>query len=263
MIGAIRTELAKLRTMRMTWGLLATGAGLSALFSVLEANQAGTKGGGGPSPLYTASGFGAVVTGGVWGLLFAMVIGVTVVTAEFRHQTITPTYLGTPHRNRVLAAKLAAGALAGALSGLAAFLIVLGSALGFTLSRGYTVPVGDATLARYGIGHVLAGALLAAIGVCVGALVRSQLAGIVAVFVWSIILESLVGGLFPATRPYLPYTAASSLAGDALGGGAFGPAHDTSGGTPLPFAATVALLAAMTIMLALVSVRTSVRRDVT
>ena len=261
MTGAIRTELAKLRTMRMTWGLLATGAVLSALFSVLEASRAGTKGG--PGPLYTASGFNAIVAGGIWGLLFAATIGGTAVTAEFRHQTITSTYLGTPHRNRVLTAKLAADALAGALSGLAAFLIAGATALGFTLSRGYAVPVGDATLARYGIGHVLAGALLAAIGVCVGALIRSQVAVIIAVFVWSIIIESLIGGLFTATRPYLPYTAATSLAGDALGGGAFGPAHVTSGGTPLPFAATVALLAAMVVVLALVSARTTIRRDIT
>jgi ABC-2 type transport system permease protein len=124
--------------MRMTWGLLATGVVLSALFSALEASRAGTKGG--PGPLYTASGFNAVVAGGVWGLMFAAVIGVIVVTVEFRHQTITSTYLGTPDRNQVLVAKLAAGALAGALSGLVAFLIVLGNALGFTLSRGYTVP---------------------------------------------------------------------------------------------------------------------------
>lgn len=262
MTGAIRAELAKLRTMGMTWGLLATGAGLSALFSVLEASRAGANSSG-RGPLNTASGFNAVVTGGVWGLLFAAVIGVIVVTAEHRHQTITLTYLGTPHRNRVLIAKLAVGAVAGAISGLAAFLIVLASALGFTLSRGYAVPVGDATLARYGIGHVLAGALLAAVGVCVGALVRSQLAGIITVFVWSIILESLIGGLYTATQPYLPYTAATTLAGDALGGGAFGPAHDLSGGTPLPFAATVALLAAMAAVLAFIGSRTTVRRDIT
>lgn len=256
----VRAELAKLRTMRMTWGLLATGAALSALFSVLEASRAGTAGG--PAPLSSLSGFDAVVTGGVWGLLFAAVIGVTVVTVEFRHQTITLTYLGTPDRNRVLAAKLAAGAVAGALSGLLAFLIAGASALGFALSRGYTVPVGDATLARYGIGHVLAGALLAAIGVCVGALARSQLAGIIAVFVWSVIIESLIGGLFTAARPYLPYTAAANLAGDPLDGGAFGPAHGTSGGTPLPFAATVALLVAMAVVLAAIGSRTTVRRDI-
>lgn len=261
MIRSVRTELAKLRTMRMTWGLLAAGAVLSALFSVLEASRAGTSGG--PAPLNTASGFDAIVNGGVWGLLFAAVIGVTVVTAEFRHQTITPTYLWTPDRNRVLAAKLIAGALAGALSGLVAFLIVLASALGFTLSRGYSVPASDATLARYGIGHVLAGALLAAIGVSLGALIRSPLAGIIAVFVWSIILESLIGGLYTGARPYLPYTAATSLAGSPLGGGAFGPAHaTTTSGTPLPFAAATALLAAIAIALALIGSRTTVRRDI-
>jgi hypothetical protein len=42
------------------------------------------------------------------------------------------------------------------------------------------------------------------------------------------IIESLIGGLFAATRPYLPYTVSSR---GALGGGASGPARDTSGGT--------------------------------
>ena len=262
MTGVIPAELAKLRTMRMSWGLLATGAGLSALFAILEASRAGSTGSG-IGPLNTASGFNAIVTGGIWGLLFAAVIGVALVTSEFRHQTITLTYLGTPSRARVLIAKLLSGALAGALSGLVSFIVVLGTAIGFTSSHGYAVAVGDATLVRYGIGHVLAGALLAAIGVTVGALIRSQLAGIILVFVWSIIIESLIGGLFTSTRPYLPYTAASSLAGDALGSGAFGPAHDTGGGTPLPFAASVALLAAMVIVLAVAGSRTTVRRDIT
>lgn len=256
-----RIELLKLATMRMTWGLLATGAALSALFSVVEGSETGTANGNGP--LYTTSGFNSVVTGGVFGLLFAATIGAILITVEFRHQLITLTYLGTPNRNRVLVAKVIAGSLIGGLSGLISYVIVLSSALGFTLSHGYTVPVGDATLARYGIGHVLAGALLAAIGVGVGALVKSQIGGIVVVFVWSILIESLVGGLFKSSRPYLPYTAAASLAGDPLGGGAFGPAHNTSGGTPLPFAASVALLAAMTVVLALISSRATIRRDVT
>jgi ABC-2 type transport system permease protein len=261
MIRDTRIELAKLRTMRMTWGLLASGAGLSVLFSIVQGSQAGTPNGN--APLYTASGFNSVVTGGVFGLLFAATIGAILITVEFRHQTITLTYLGTPNRNRVLVAKLIAGAIIGGLSGLISYVIVLSSALGFTLSKGYTVPIGDATLARYGIGHVLAGALIGAIGVGVGALVKSQIGGIVVIFVWAILLESLIGGLFKASRPYLPYTAAASLAGDPLGGGSFGPAHNTSGGTPLPFAAAVALLAAMAVVLALISSRTTVRRDVT
>jgi len=264
MITEIRTELLKVRTTRLSYGLLATGAGITAMFSILESARAGAGGANAPDPLYTTSGFGTVFSAGIWGLLFAAVLGVTVSTTEFRHQTATLTYLATPHRNRVLTAKMAAGALTGTVFGLVSFLIAGGTALGFTLARGYRVPLGDATMARFGVGHLLAGALLAAIGVCLGALVKSQLAAIVAVFVWAIIIESLIGGLFTATRPYLPYTAATNLAGTTLGGAAFGPAHTTTAsGAPLPFVAAVALLAAITAALALTAAATTTPRDIT
>lgn len=263
MARLVRIELFKLCTTRLSYGLLATGAAITAVFSVLESARAGTGGANTPAPLYTSQGFTQVFAGGIWGLLFAAVLGVTVSTGEFRHQTMTATYLATPDRNRVLIAKVAAGAVAGAVSGLVAYLVAGGTVLGFTVANGYHVPLGDATMTRYGIGHLVAGALLAAIGVCLGALLRSQLAGIVAVFVWAIIVESLLGGLFTAIRPYLPYTAATNLSGTALGGAAFGPAHGVSGGTPLPFAATVGLLVALAAALAVTAAGTTVRRDIT
>ena len=263
MIRQIRIELLKLSTTRASYGLLATGAGLTALFAILEAARAGGHGANTPASLSSAAGFSSVISAGIWGLLLAAVLGVIVSSGEFRHQTATLTYLATPSRTLVLAAKVAAGAVAGALFGLASFVIAAGAALGFTIARGYHVPLGDATLARYGAGHLLAGALLAALGVGVGSLLRSQLAGVIGVFVWTIVIESLLGGLFPAIRPYLPYTAATTLSGTSLGGAAFGPAHGVSGGTPLPFAATAALLAALALVLAAAAARTTVRRDVT
>jgi hypothetical protein len=75
--------------------------------------------------------------------------------------------------------------------------------------------------------------------------------------------ESLLGGLFTAVRPYLPYTAATSLSGTPLGSASFGPARDvSSAAAPLPFAAT-ALLAATGIAVALIAARTTVPRDIT
>ncbi len=71
----------------------------------------------------------------------------------------------------------------------------------------YPVSIGPATFVRYGLGHLAGGALLGCLGAVLGSLVRSQLAAVIAVFVWSIILESLIGGLFTSIRPYLPYTA--------------------------------------------------------
>ena len=258
----IRAELLKLRTTRLSYGLLATAAGLTALFSVLEASRAGS--GKAVAPLYTAAGFNAVLTGGVWALLLATVLGVTVSSGEFRHATATQTYLATPRRGRVMAAKAVAAACAGAVFGLAGYVIAAGTGLIFVAARGYHVPVGDATMARYGIGHVIAAALLAAVGVALGSLIRSQLAAVIGVFVWAVVVESLLGGLFNAIQPYLPYTAATTLAGSSLGGAAFGPAHDAATtAAPLPFAAATALIAGVAILLSVVAARTTVPRDVT
>jgi ABC-type transport system involved in multi-copper enzyme maturation permease subunit len=260
MIRLIGVELLKLRTTRLTYGLLATAAALTGVFAVIEAARAGS--GGGPAPLSTASGLNDVITAGIWALVLATVMGVTVSSGEFRHGTATLTYLATPHRGRVLTAKAVAGACAGAVFGLAGYVMALGVGLSFVAARGYPVAIGDATLARYAIGHVVGTALLAAIGVGVGSLIRSQLAGVIGVFAWTIVIESILGGLFTSIRPYLPYTAASTLSGTSPGGSAFGAAHDLAGPSPLPFAAATALLAGLAIVFCAVAARTTVARDV-
>jgi len=261
MIRLIGVELLKLRTTRLTYGLLATAVGLTATFAVIEAARAGSAGGIGP--LSTASGLNAVITAGVWALVLAMVMGVTVSSGEFRHGTATLTYLATPQRGRVLTAKTVAGACAGAVFGLAGYVAALGVGLIFVAARGDHVAIGDATLVRYALGHVVGTALLAAVGVGLGALVRSQLAGVIGVFAWTIVIESVLGGLFTSVRPYLPYTAASTLSGSPLGGAAFGPAHGLASGSPLPFAAATALLAGLAVVFCAVAAGTTVGRDVT
>ncbi|MGC1287105.1 MAG: ABC transporter permease subunit, partial [Streptosporangiaceae bacterium] len=208
MTRLIRVELLKIRTVRMTWGLLAAAAGLTVLFSVLEATFSG--GGSKVASLAVASGLNSVITGGIWALVLAAVMGVTVSSGEFRHSTATLTYLATPRRNRVLAAKTVAAGAFGAIYGLIGYLIALGTALGFIFGRGYHVPVGDITLVRYGLGHLVAAALMAAIGAALGSLIRSQLAAVIGVFAWTIVIESLLGALFNSVQPYLPYTAATT-----------------------------------------------------
>ncbi len=260
MMILIRVELLKLRTTRLTYGLLATAAGLSVLFSILEASRAGTKA---VAALSTQAGLDAVITGGVWSLLLAAVLGVTVSSGEFRHGSASLTYLSTPRRDRVLAAKAVAAACAGAVFGFAGWLIATSVGLGFIAANGDHVPVGGGTIARYAVGHMVAAALLAAIGVGVGSLVRSQLAAVIGVFVWAVVIESIVGNLFNAAQPYLPFTAATTLAGSPLGGAAFGPAHDAStSAAALPFTAAAGLLAGAATVVALVAARTTLGRDV-
>src|SRR6201996_1351940 len=237
MTRLIRTELLKLSTIRVTWGLLAGAAALSALFASLEASRAGQTNSGVP-PITTATGLLTVTTVTGFGLLLAAVLGVISATGEFRHGSATLTYLATPSRTRVLAAKAAAAACFGAGFGLVAALVAGGVGLAFAAARGGTVALGAGALAGHAAGAVLGGALLAALGVTIGSLVRSQLAAVIGIFVWAVVIESLIGGLFTAVRPYLPYTAATTLAGAKLGAAAFGPARTVSGsGGPPAFAA--------------------------
>ena len=263
MTRLIKVELLKLATLRGSYGMLAVSAALTALFASLEASRAGTAGGG-VAPLYTASGLSAVTTVTGWSMLFAAVLGVTIAAGEFRHATATLTYLASPNRGRVLIAKTAAGTVAGAVFGMVSALIAAGTGLAFTAAHGYHAALGAGTLAGDAAGAVLGAALFGAIGIAAGSLTRSQLAGVIGIFVWGLVVESLIGGLFTAVRPYLPYTAATTLAGIKLGGAAFGPAHDLAGvAGPLPFAAAAALVAAIAVTLAALAARTTLTRDIT
>jgi ABC-type transport system involved in multi-copper enzyme maturation permease subunit len=263
MTRLIRTELLKLSTVRVTWGLLAGAAALSALFASLEAYRAG-NGSSGVAAITTASGLLTVTTVTGFGMLLAAVLGLISATGEFRHGSATLSYLATPQRGRVLAAKAVAAACFGAGFGLVAAVMAVGVGLGFAAGHDGPLALGAGALAGHAAGAMLGGALLGALGVAVGSLVRSQLAAVIGIFVWAVVLESLIGGLFTAVRPYLPYTAATTLAGAPLGAAAFGPARTVSGGGgPLPFVAAAALIAAVAGAVALVAARTTVARDVT
>jgi ABC-2 type transport system permease protein len=269
MTRLVRVELLKLRTVRLPAGLLITAAGLTALSACVEASQAGRPGGSVAS-LATAAGLSSVTTVTTWAMLLAAVLGVTVSSGEFRHATATLTYLATPARGRVLAAKAIAAALAGALFGLAAAVIATGAGLGFATAHGDHLALGAGTLAAHAGGAILGAALLAALGVSLGSLIRSQLAGVVGVFVWALIVESVLGGIFTSARPYLPYTAATTLAGVQPGVGPAGfrlavrthAAAATAAPGPLPFAAAAALLAGVFLLSATAARLTTVRRSV-
>jgi len=262
MTRLVRIEWLKLRTMRVGFGLLATSAALTALFASLEASRAGNSQSG-VAPLFTASGLGTVTTVTGWSMILSAVLGVIVTSGEYRHYTATLTYLATANRRRVLVAKSLTAAVAGAIFGLVSGLIATGVGLIFVTGHGYHVALGTGTLLGHIAGAAVGAALFGAIGAGIGALFRSQLAGVIGVFVWALVIESLIGGLFTSVRPYLPYTAATTLAGIKLGGAAFGPAHGVAGGGPLPFAAATALLIGVAALVEAIASRTAVRHDVT
>lgn len=260
MTRLIRIELLKLSTIRTTYGLALAGAAITALFASLEASRAGRNG---TTPIYTVAGLSQVSTATGIAMVLAAVLGVIVSSGEYRHTTATLTYLTTPNRNRVLVAKSIAAAIAGFAYGIIAALVATATALIFVAAHHYDVTLGAGMFAAHILGAGLGAALLAAIGVAVGSLIRAQIAGVVGVLVWCVVIETILGGSVAAIRPYLPYTAASTLGGAKLGAAAFGPAYKVSGQQALPFIAAAGLITAMAALLALVAARTTIRDDIT
>ncbi|MBD0348534.1 MAG: hypothetical protein ICV59_05215 [Thermoleophilia bacterium] len=138
---------------------------------------------------------------------FALIVGVLVVTWEWRHGTMTETFLAAPRRERVVGAKALAAAAAGA--------VLAAAAVALTLAVAY-VWISDEAAVDFGavwatVGRlVLAGAIWGVLGVGIGALVRSQVAAIVLVFVWFFVLEPLLRVLIEGSD-YLPGAALQAL----------------------------------------------------
>ena len=105
--------------------------------------------------------------------------------------------------------------------------------------------------------------MLAALGVGIGSLVRSQLATVIGIFVWAIIVESVIGGLYTEVRPYLPYTAATTLAGARSSGTLPLAGPRAEGRRATAVFAAVGVIGAIALVVSLTAARTTVRRDIT
>ena len=134
-------------------------------------------------------------------LLFTTLVGVLIATTEYRHGTITLTFLATPVREKVLAAKSGAAVIASVLLTLPAALLPILIA---------EIWVGGRADYYFG-GHewqlvarlFLGAALVAMIGFFIGASLKRQLGAVILVLAWIIFLEPALGGLFPGTKDYL------------------------------------------------------------
>lgn len=258
MTKQIRIEIAKIRTTRTPYTLLAAAAVITALITLLDAARAGGKF---TPPLSTSAGLSFVVAITGFALLMALTLGVIVSSGEFAHGTATATYLGCPKRGRVLAAKAIASLAVGVLFGAIGAATSMAIGLGMAAAKGDAIHIGAGTLTRFGLGAALAGGLLAALGAAIGSLIRSQLASVVGVLVWCLLLESILSGIFGSLAPYLPFTAATTLAGSKPEGGDIG-FYSSGSVHPLPFVGAAVLVAGLVALLSLLASRTTVRRDI-
>jgi hypothetical protein len=192
----VHAELRKLLTTRMWLGLTAGGVVLVAFYTIVIAFTAGTDRAGGSNGLKSLADPGSVraVYGVPFeiGYLIPLVLGIIMVCSEYRHKTITPTFLATPHRDHVVGAKVVVAGVVGVAMGLlfTAEAVVLGAII--IAARGYGVLLTSNGIPRMLILMSLGLGAWAVFGVGFGALLKNQVAAILT----AIGIVTLLEGLF-------------------------------------------------------------------
>lgn len=261
MIALVRAELQKLFTTRLWWAmliamLLYTGANVGLITAVAGVETAqGASGVPGRDTVHFQQ---LVWSLGVGATVFTMIVGIVMMTAEYRYQTVTGTFLVTPRRGRVVAAKLLAGVVVGVLYGLATLLLTAAVVIPAVMLSGGEVVLFGEGVPRIMLGVLAALTLYVLFGIGLGALIRNQVGAIIGGIVWVFLIEALLANLPPlqTVGKWTPGGAANSLINVRIDTG-FGEAD------LLPAWAAAAVLIGYAVIFSLVASQTTVRRDIT
>ena len=215
MTALIRSELLKVRTTRGWYAYLVVIvllAGIAVAADVGSSDDTRRSAIDFQVGLVEAAGFAA---------LLALILGITAVTTEFRHGTITPTFLAAPVRERVLGAKAATVSLVALLFDVLALVVIAAVALIWLSAVGADIHLGSGEVWERAAQTLLGAVLWGLMGVAVGSLVQSQVAALVGTLIWVFVGESLLWGLFSlldidGAVSYLPFQ--SLDAADGTGG---------------------------------------------
>jgi hypothetical protein len=220
---AILSELRKFFTTRLWWGMaigiFLAGAAFSLLFGILLTSDSAGSGGAQGIPTGDATQVAnSVYTGGLSvGYLLMLTIGVIQIGAEYRHHTITSTFLATPRRVQAMLAKVAALLVVGIGYGVVSLLgSVSVGALTLNLRGAEAFPSGEVvrTIAL----SLLVLGLWALIGLGVGILIPNQVAALLIGVGVAWIVEPIAGLALKAwdfgrdhVAPYLPTEATNAV----------------------------------------------------
>ena len=262
MTQLIRAELRKLTTTRMWIGLTLGGVALVAFYVVVLAFTAGTSRAGGDNGLPALSNPASVrMVYGVpfeIGYLMPLILGITIISGEFRHGTITPTFLATPRRGRVLTAKAIVAGVAGLAMGV--LFTVFAAAVGAIViaARGYPVLLTSNDVPRLLALMVLGLGVWGVFGLGFGALLKNQIAAVVTAIALVTIVEGLLTLLLnwinlDAVAQYMPSNAARAIVDPA----------NVRGASLLAWWAGALVLLAWGLVTAALGSMITLRRDVT
>jgi len=269
MAGAVKAEFRKFFSTRMWWGMaigvFLAGALFAVLFALVVAGSHQERGPGGGGPrlpgLDNTTMVSTVYTAGLsLAYLLTLVVGVMSIGSEYRHKTITSTFLSTPKRVRVMVAKVTSLLGIGVFYGLVFLVGSVGVGGAAIAIKGFSPFPEAGPIARALALSLLVLGLWSLLGLGAGILIPNQVAAILIAVGAAWIVEPLAGILLSLVSwgkdvvPYMPSQATSAMVGQI----------NTSSSTHLLswWAGALVLVAYAAVLAGIGSILT-VRRDVT
>jgi ABC-2 type transport system permease protein len=206
MIDLVAAEWLKLRTTRLLYGTIPAAVALSfaaVAGAVLSAD--------GAEELESTAGIRDTLSVTGTGAILVLVVGIIISAGEYRHGTAADTFLTTPRRSRVAAAKLTLGAGVGLAAGVITSLACVGIASLLYTVEGATFPFGDTEVWAILAGALAYTTLFAILGVALGVLIRNQVLAIAAALAWLAVIEHTLVTLVPDLGRWLPVAAGQAM----------------------------------------------------
>jgi hypothetical protein len=189
------------------------------------------------------------MSAGSSGVLTVLIIGILIMAGEFRHGTVTSTFLVSPKRGRVVGAKIVAAALVGAGIAIAAAVLTLAVSVPWLASKHIHPHILSHNVGGVLLGGIAATAIYAVVGVGVGSLIRNQMAAVGVALGWALVAESLLIDFAHEIGRWTPGAAAAALDGVSRNG-------------LLPMWGGAVLFVAYGVAFATAGTRFTIRRDV-
>jgi ABC-2 type transport system permease protein len=204
-MNAVRAEFRKILTTKLALWLLAFSVAFTALNVMLMVYLVPTNARVADSaqllqvPAYVNS----IVASCANASVFVLIIGIIGMTGEYRHMTITATFLASPRRAPVMVAKAVAYAVIGAIFGIINFLVSFSLAAITLAGKDHAAIVPSESLQTLG-GVILGFAIYAILGVAVGSLIRNQVAALIIALVFVFLIQPLLSAFVDWTTAWLP-----------------------------------------------------------
>jgi len=203
-MNLLKSEYRKLVYTRAFYGYIAVAVFLSVLSSIaspfsIDALKSQLPG----ASLLNSQLVDSIYSKATSGYLLAILMGIALMGNEFQNGQAISTFLATPKRIKVLYAKVVIAAGAGI------FLMLISTALGFIGAyiglKHFSHAKPDSTVfLNVTIAAIISGAVLAIMGVAVGALIRNVRIASTGSIIWLGVVEKLIVLLWAAGGKYLP-----------------------------------------------------------